>query len=59
MAKRTLRAESARDNILTFTPPPRPLRADVPPFDPNNQAHLRAWESLYDMGKAWRTTDGQ
>ena len=51
MAKAHLRAESACDNILTFTPPPRPLRADVPPFDPNNQAHLRAWESMWDLGQ--------
>ncbi len=59
MAKQSVGAESARDNILTFNPPPRPLRADVPPFDPSNPAHLRAWEALFDMGKAWRTDDGQ
>ena len=51
MAKRPLRAESARDNIVTFTPAPRPLRADVPPFDPSNPAHLRAWEALWDWGQ--------
>jgi hypothetical protein len=26
------------------------LRADVPPFDPFNPKHLRAWESIWDMG---------
>lgn len=51
MAKRSLRAESARDNILTFQPRPRPLRADVPPFDPSNPAHLRAWEAMWDFAK--------
>lgn len=30
---------------------PARLRADVPPFDPRNPAHLRAWESLYDFGR--------
>lgn len=28
------------------------LRKDVPPFDPGNPAHIRAWESLYDFGRA-------
>jgi hypothetical protein len=37
--------------IVPFTPRPRPLRADVPPFDPMNDAHLRAWESLWDLAK--------
>lgn len=37
--------------IVTLTPRPRPLRADVPPFDPANPAHLRAWEALFDLGK--------
>lgn len=27
------------------------LRAGVPPFDPTNPAHLRAWESLYAFGE--------
>lgn len=58
MAKRSVRAESARDNILTFTPPPRPLRADVPPFDPGNPAHLRAWETMFDLGREWGKSDG-
>ncbi len=58
MAKTPLRAESACDNIMPFNVPPR-VRNDVPPFDPNNPAHLRAWESLFDMARAWRTTDGK
>jgi hypothetical protein len=38
--------------VITF-PAPRPrLRADVPPFDPTNPAHLRAWENLFDYGRA-------
>lgn len=57
MAKQTLGAESACDNILTFTPTPRPLRADVPPFDPNNQTHLRAWEAMWDWGQ-WSKRNG-
>jgi hypothetical protein len=51
MAKQSLRAESARDNILTFKPRPRPLRTDVPAFNPANPAHLRAWEALWDLGQ--------
>ena len=27
------------------------LRADVPPFDPNNPRHLRAWEAFFDFGR--------
>lgn len=38
-------------DVIPFTPRPRPLRADVPPFDPGNPAHLRAWESLWDLGQ--------
>ncbi len=37
--------------LIPFTPRPRPLRADVPPFDPSNPAHLRAWESLFDLSR--------
>lgn len=28
------------------------LRADVPPFDPANPVHLRAWELIWDLGQA-------
>jgi hypothetical protein len=27
------------------------LRPDVPPFNPRNPAHLRAWETIFDMGR--------
>lgn len=37
--------------VFTFTPKPRPLRADVPAFDPTNDAHLRAWEAMFDAGR--------
>jgi hypothetical protein len=26
------------------------LRPDVPPFDPGNPRHLRAWEAIWDFG---------
>jgi hypothetical protein len=63
MAKRTLEAANPPDNIYQFRLVPRPLRADVPPFDPNNSAHLRAWENMYDFGVAslregWGTDHG-
>lgn len=38
--------------VLAFPPRPRRLRADVPPFDPSNPAHLAAWESMFDFGRA-------
>ncbi|WP_310534645.1 hypothetical protein [Novosphingobium sp.] len=32
------------------------LRADVPPFDPSNPRHLRAWEAVCDFSKRpWRS----
>ena len=37
--------------LLSFPPRPRRLRADVPPFDPTNPAHIAAWESVIDMGR--------
>lgn len=30
------------------------LRAGVPPFDPTNAAHLRAWEAIWSIGAAER-----
>ena len=51
MANRALGADSAPDNIFKFHPRPRPLRADVPPFDPRNDSHLRAWEAMWDFGQ--------
>jgi hypothetical protein len=41
---------STADNIVQFPPPKPRLRAGVPQFDPNNPAHLRAWEALFDFG---------
>lgn len=35
------------------------LRADVPPFDPSNPRHLRAWESIRDFGKWGWQSDGE
>lgn len=32
------------------------LRADVPPFDPGNPKHLRAWEVIWDASRRpWRS----
>lgn len=31
------------------------LRADVPPFDPSNPRHLRAWEALWEAAnRRWQ-----
>ena len=35
------------------------LRADVPPFDPGNGAHLRAWEALWDMRRKPSKSDSE
>ena len=51
MADDDLRAKCARDNVVTMVPRAR-LRSDVPPFDPTNPAHLRAWESVWDFAQA-------
>jgi hypothetical protein len=41
--------------VIPFpTPKPR-LRAGVPPFDPTNPAHLRAWEAIWDFAQSDRT----
>ena len=37
-------------NVVPMPARPPRLRADVPPFDPNNPAHLRAWEAVWDVG---------
>lgn len=34
------------------------LRPDVPPFDPGNPAHLRAWETIWSIGQRQLQTDG-
>jgi hypothetical protein len=46
------------NNVLTLRPRPRPLRADVPTFDPTNDKHLRAWESMWDAGQYWLRQQG-
>ena len=35
------------------------LRPDVPPFDPGNPRHLRAWEAIWDFGKRSWPSDGE
>ena len=35
------------------------VRADVPPFDPSNPRHLRAWEAIWDFGKRSWPSDGE
>jgi len=40
-----------KPTVIPFPPRPRRLRPDVPPFDPDNPAHIAAWESMYDLGK--------
>lgn len=52
MARLNLGADSAQRKVVRLVTPPRPLRADVPPFDPTNDAHLRAWEAIYDFGRS-------
>ena len=52
MGNRSTGASVAPSNIFKFNPRPRPLRADVPPFDPANNSHLRLWEALYDYQQA-------
>lgn len=52
MANSDLRTESVPDNLIPFPTPTARLRADVPPFDPSNPNHLRAWEAIWDCGQA-------
>jgi hypothetical protein len=52
MASKTLRTESAADNLVTFPARPRRLRADVIPFDPSIPSHIAAWEAVWDFGMA-------
>jgi len=47
MAKRTIRAGSARSNVV-----PLYRHKGPPPFDPNNPEHLQRWENLYALGVA-------
>jgi hypothetical protein len=57
MARQSVGAESARDNIIPFNVPPR-VRNDVPPFDASNPAHVRAWESMWDWAQ-WEKRNGK
>lgn len=52
MADEPIGGAPAPANIIAFPAPKARLRADVPPFDPNNPKHLRAWEALFDLGRA-------
>jgi hypothetical protein len=35
--------------VLQFPTPPKRLRTDVDPFDPNNPGHIAAWEAMWDF----------
>lgn len=62
MANCDLRAESAPDNLIPFPTPKARLRADVPPFDPANPNHLRAWEAIWDLAQTelrWKLRYGE
>lgn len=52
MRKTTGGTNDALGNIIPFPEPNPRLRPDVPPFDPYNPAHLRAWEAIFDFGRA-------
>ena len=36
-------------NVVPMPARPARLRSDVPPFNPSNPAHLRAWEGVWDF----------
>jgi hypothetical protein len=38
-------------NVIPLPEPLPRLRPDVPPFDPDNPAQLRAWEAIFDFGR--------
>lgn len=46
------RTDADSGNVVPFPQPLNRLRADVPPFDPTNPAHLRAWETIWDIGRS-------
>ena len=52
MTKLTRRPNDAPGNVIPFPEPVPRLRSDVPPFDPSNPAHLRAWAAMFDFGRA-------
>ena len=49
MADTSLGGDSSPANVIPFPAPKPRLRTDVPPFDPNNPRHLRAWEAMWDL----------
>lgn len=50
--KRTSSPFGQHPNVIPFPELAPRLRSDVPPFDPTNPAHLRAWEAIFDFGRA-------
>lgn len=52
MSETTRGTNDARCNVIPFPEPMPRLRLDVPPFDPTNPTHLRAWEAIFDFGRA-------
>ena len=59
MNKPTRGVNDTPGNIIPFPEPMPRLRADVPPFDPSNPAHLRAWEAIFDFGRASQKWEGR
>ena len=60
MSKPTRNLAGAPGNLVPFPQRLPRLRPDVPPFDPTNSAHIRAWEAMFDLGRAesrWKERD--
>ena len=60
MSKPTCESAGAPGNVIPFPKPLPRLRPDVPPFDPTNPVHLRAWEAIFDFGREslrWKDRD--
>jgi hypothetical protein len=55
MAITEVSKDSTRDNLIQFPERAPRLQPDVPPFDPSNVSHLRAWEALWDYGQSNRS----
>ena len=55
MSKPTICRDDTPGNVILFPEPMPRLRSDVPPFDPNNPAYLRAWEAIFDFGAQARS----
>lgn len=52
MANFPARVNSTRDNVIPFPKPPRRMRSDVPPFDPNDPVHIEVWENFWSVVNA-------